>query len=70
MGATVRLDIDGGSSYGIPAGNPFEASTICAGASGADSCPEIFAWGLRNPGRFSFDTVNSKLWAGDVGQEL
>ena len=68
MGAIVRLDVEGGSPYGIPAGNPFEANAVCTGGSGVDDCPEIFAWGLRNPWRFSFDTVTSKLWAGDVGQ--
>jgi len=68
MGAIVRLDVEGGSPYGIPAGNPFEANAVCTGGSGVDDCPEIYAWGLRNPWRFSFDTVTSKLWAGDVGQ--
>jgi glucose/arabinose dehydrogenase len=68
MGAIVRLDVEGGSPYGIPAGNPFEANAVCTGGTGVDDCPEIFAWGLRNPWRFNFDTVTSKLWTGDVGQ--
>ena len=68
MGAIVRLDVEGGSPYGIPAGNPFEANAVCTGGSGVDDCPEIYAWGLRNPWRFGFDTVTSKLWVGDVGQ--
>jgi glucose/arabinose dehydrogenase len=68
MGAIVRLDVEGGSPYGIPAGNPFEANAVCIGGTGVDDCPEIYAWGLRNPWRFSFDTVTSKLWVGDVGQ--
>jgi len=68
MGAIVRLDIDGGSPYGIPAGNSFEANPVCTGGSGMSPCPEIYAWGLRNPWRFSFDTVTGKLWAADVGQ--
>ena len=68
MGAIIRIDVDGGSPYGIAAGNPFEANPICSGGVGIDSCPEIFAWGLRNPWRFSFDTSTGKLWAGDVGQ--
>jgi glucose/arabinose dehydrogenase len=68
MGAIVRIDVEGGSPYGIPAGNPFEAKAVCTDGTGVDDCPEIYAWGLRNPWRFSFDTVTSKLWAGDVGQ--
>ena len=68
MGAIVRLDIDGGSPYGIPVGNPFEANPVCTGGSGMNPCPEIYAWGLRNPWRFSFDEVTAKLWAADVGQ--
>jgi len=68
MGAIVRLDVEGGSPYGIPAGNPFEANAVCTGGSGVEDCPEIYAWGLRNPWRFNFDAVTSKLWAGDVGQ--
>ena len=68
MGAILRLDIVGGSPYGIPAGNPFETEAICTGVARTESCPEIYAWGLRNPWRFSFDTVTSKLWVGDVGQ--
>ena len=68
MGAMVRVDVEGGSPYGIPAGNPFEANAICSDGVGSDSCPEIFAWGLRNPWRFSFDLATGSLWAGDVGQ--
>jgi glucose/arabinose dehydrogenase len=68
MGAIVRLDVKGGSPYGIPPGNEFETRPVCEGGTGTQPCPELFAWGLRNPWRFSFDTVTSKLWAGDVGQ--
>jgi glucose/arabinose dehydrogenase len=68
MGAIVRLDVVGGSPYGIPAGNEFESNPVCDGGTGDLPCPEIYAWGLRNPWRFSFDIVTAKLWAGDVGQ--
>jgi glucose/arabinose dehydrogenase len=68
MGTIVRIDVEGGSPYGIPAGNPFQANVICTDGSGVENCPEIYAWGLRNPWRFGFDTVTSKLWVGDVGQ--
>lgn len=51
--------------YGIPADNPFAHSKKCSDSKG---CPEIFAWGFRNPWRFSFDSKTRALWVGDVGQ--
>ena len=69
-GAIVRIDVDVAADYGIPAGNPNAANARCDSQGyGSAPCPEIFAWGLRNPWRFSFDTVTGKLWAGDVGQD-
>ncbi len=58
LGAILRLDLDGGDPYGIPADNPF--------ADGVGGAPEVWAWGMRNPWRFSFDGTD--LWVGDVGQ--
>ena len=65
LGSILRLDVDGASEnsrYRIPASNPF------VGMYGARQ--EIWAYGLRNPWRFSFDTATGQLWAGDVGQNL
>ena len=56
-GAILRIDVDSGSPYAIPADNPF------VGGPGAD---EIWAYGLRNPWRFSFD--EGLIYIGDVGQ--
>ena len=67
-GAMVRIDVDVAGDYDIPPGNPNAANAKCAQGFGSAPCPEIFAWGLRNPWRFSFDPVTGKLWAGDVGQ--
>jgi len=71
LGSIVRLDIDSAApDYNIPPGNPFAANQLqpCVQGAGAGNCPEIFAWGLRNPWRFSFDSATGDLWAGDVGQ--
>jgi glucose/arabinose dehydrogenase len=59
LGAILRIDVDGGSFYAIPADNPY------VGAAGRD---EIWAIGLRNPWRFSFDRTTGDLYIGDVGQ--
>ncbi len=68
LGAIVRIDVDGNPPYGIPAGNPFANNTECMQGFGSASCPEIYAYGFRNPWRFSFDRQTGQLWAGDVGQ--
>jgi glucose/arabinose dehydrogenase len=68
LGSMLRIDVDGGNPYAIPADNPFAGNPICAQGVGATACPEIFAWGLRNPWRWSFDSQTGDLWVGDVGQ--
>jgi hypothetical protein len=60
LGKILRIDPRAGASL-VPAGNPF------AGRAGAR--PEIWAYGLRNPFRFSFDRATGALWIGDVGQD-
>ena len=60
LGKMLRLDVDGGTPYAIPADNPFRGT--------ADARAEIWAYGLRNPFRFAFDRANGDLYIGDVGQ--
>lgn len=60
LGTLLRLDVDVDDGYAIPADNPF------AGTDGAR--PEIWAYGLRNPWRFSFDRDTGDLFIADVGQ--
>jgi glucose/arabinose dehydrogenase len=59
LGKMLRIDVNSGTPYGIPAGNPY------VGIAGAD---EIWAIGLRNPWKFSFDKTLGNLWIADVGQ--
>jgi glucose/arabinose dehydrogenase len=67
LGKVLRIDVTPVGGYDIPADNPFFSAAKCdADGTGALACPEIYALGLRNPWRFSFDT--DTLWLGDVGQ--
>jgi len=58
----LRIDVDGGTPYAIPPTNPFVGRPPAA--------PEIWAYGVRNPWRFSFDRATGDLYIGDVGQDL
>ena len=71
LGKVLRIDVGGSTGdvpYRIPAGNPYAANATCEDGSGAEPCPEIYAYGFRNPWRWSFDRLTGELWAGDVGQ--
>jgi glucose/arabinose dehydrogenase len=70
LGKILRIDVDGTGAvpcgqqdpapYGIPSTNPF--------ASSSTACPEIWAFGMRNPWRFGFDRAGGDLYIGDVGE--
>jgi glucose/arabinose dehydrogenase len=65
LGKMLRIDVDhpeGGKPYAVPKDNPF------VGREGVR--PEVWACGLREPWRFSFDPLTRDLWVGDVGQDL
>ncbi|MEM9701449.1 MAG: PQQ-dependent sugar dehydrogenase [Planctomycetota bacterium] len=66
FGALLRLDVDGepdaGKGYAVPADNPL--------LNEPGILPEIYAYGFRNPWRFSFDAKTGDLWLADVGQNL
>jgi glucose/arabinose dehydrogenase len=71
LGKMLRINVAAGG-YTIPSNNPFIGNTPCgqppAEGTGSANCPEIFAWGFRNPWRWSFDRSGGDLWVGDVGQ--
>ncbi len=70
LGAMLRIDIDKGDPYDIPDDNPFFGNPKAKnGVCESAMCPEIYAWGLRNPWRWSFDKQYKRLWVGDVGQD-
>jgi glucose/arabinose dehydrogenase len=60
LGKLLRLDIDSAQPYAAPKDNP--------AATNADFAPEVWAMGLRNPWRFTFDRATGDLYIGDVGQ--
>lgn len=61
LGKMLRIDVDGEKPYGIPKNNPFVGKK--------DGREEIWAYGLRNPWRFSFDPVTGDMYIADVGQK-
>lgn len=74
LGSILRIDVDrtgGGRNYAIPADNPFVGKFV-TGLKGEKLPirPEIYAYGLRNVWRMSFDRQTGTLWAADVGQNL
>jgi uncharacterized repeat protein (TIGR03806 family) len=65
LACMLRIDVDhaeGGKNYAVPKDNPFVKTK--------DAQPEIWAYGLRQPWKFSFDTKTGDLWCGEVGQDL
>jgi glucose/arabinose dehydrogenase len=62
LGKIHRIDVNNGSPYSIPQSNPFYNNPAAR--------KEIWAYGLRNPWRFSFDRLTGDLWIADVGQDV
>lgn len=60
LGSIIRIDVDGRKPYAIPPDNPF--------VNQPNVRPEMYAYGLRNPWRFSFDRATGRLFCSDVGQ--
>jgi glucose/arabinose dehydrogenase len=78
LGKILRIDVNTRASfqrgkdtvtltYGIPSDNPFVGEPDY---NGYGARHEVYAWGLRNPWRYSFDRQTGEMWAGDVGEDL
>jgi glucose/arabinose dehydrogenase len=61
LGKILRIDVKNQTTYAVPSTNPFVGQ--------ANTKPEIWAYGLRNPWRASFDRLTGDMWIGDVGQD-
>lgn len=61
LGKLLRVDVNGGDPYAIPNGNPYK---------NGGGAPEVWALGLRNPWRFSFDPPSGQLYIADVGETM
>ncbi|HET9474338.1 MAG TPA: PQQ-dependent sugar dehydrogenase, partial [Steroidobacteraceae bacterium] len=73
LGKMLRIDVATPATpsvpYAIPSTNPFAGNARCnANGTGTANCPEIYAYGFRNPWRWSFDRLSNELWLNDVGQ--
>ena len=73
LGKMLRLDVSTPATasvpYGIPASNRYSSNARCnVNGTGTANCPEIYAYGFRNPWRWSFDRLSGELWLNDVGQ--
>jgi uncharacterized repeat protein (TIGR03806 family) len=71
LGKMLRIDVGAANAttYAIPADNPFVGAAQCdANPRTSGTCPEIYAFGFRNPWRWSFDRGTGEMWMGDVGQ--
>ena len=64
LGKILRIDVNQATGYSIPEDNPFIDPTV----GNENALPEIWAYGLRNPWRHSFDRATGDLWIADVGQ--
>lgn len=81
LGKLLRIDVNTASAYRIPSSNPYYGNARCnnhssVGSAGnpdnsraGQACPEVIAYGLRNPFRISFDRETGYVWIGDVGQD-
>ena len=63
LGKMLRIDVSGATGYSIPPSNPFLAA-------GDNILDEIWATGVRNPWKYSFDKLNGSMWIADVGQDV
>ncbi len=68
-GTLIRIDISDAGAYIAPTDNPFNSGqSLCTSGESSTNCPEIFAYGFRNPWRWSVDQATGQIWIGDVGE--